>query len=76
MKVALLSATGFVGSALLKEALGRGHLVKGLCTHLNQTRPRCSTLDRLPDRSLSDSRRTEGQRAQGETLSVTRQSAS
>ena len=25
MKVALLGATGFVGSALLKEALDRGH---------------------------------------------------
>jgi nucleoside-diphosphate-sugar epimerase len=27
MKVALLGATGFVGSALLKEALDRGHVV-------------------------------------------------
>ena len=26
-KVALLGATGFVGSALLKEALDRGHVV-------------------------------------------------
>jgi uncharacterized protein len=30
MKVALLGATGFVGSALLKEALGRGHLVTAI----------------------------------------------
>ena len=30
MKVALLGATGFVASALLKEALGRGHLVTAI----------------------------------------------
>jgi putative NADH-flavin reductase len=33
MKVALLGATGFVGSALLKEALGRGHLVTAIVRH-------------------------------------------
>jgi len=30
MKVALLGATGFVGSALLKEALERGHVVTAI----------------------------------------------
>lgn len=30
MKVALLGATGFVGSALLKEALDRGHMVTAI----------------------------------------------
>ena len=30
MKVALLGATGFVGSALLKEALDRGHVVTAM----------------------------------------------
>lgn len=30
MKVALLGATGFVGSALLKEALDRGHIVTAI----------------------------------------------
>jgi putative NADH-flavin reductase len=30
MKVALLDATGFVGSALLKEALDRGHTVTAI----------------------------------------------
>jgi putative NADH-flavin reductase len=30
MKVALLGATGFVGSALLKEALDRGHVVRAI----------------------------------------------
>jgi uncharacterized protein len=33
MKVALLGATGFVGSALLKEALGRGHMVTAIVRH-------------------------------------------
>jgi len=30
MKVALLGATGFVGSAILKEALDRGHKVTAI----------------------------------------------
>jgi uncharacterized protein len=30
MKVAILGATGFVGSALLKEALDRGHTVTAI----------------------------------------------
>lgn len=33
MKVALLGATGFVGSALLKEALDRGHIVTAILPH-------------------------------------------
>lgn len=33
MKVALLGATGFVGSALLKEALDRGHIVTAIVRH-------------------------------------------
>lgn len=33
MKVALLGATGFVGSALLKEALNRGHIVTAIVPH-------------------------------------------
>jgi putative NADH-flavin reductase len=33
MKVALLGATGFVGSALLKEALDRGHSVTAITRH-------------------------------------------
>jgi len=33
MKVALLGATGFVGSALLKEALNRGHIVRAIVRH-------------------------------------------
>ena len=30
MKIALIGATGFVGSALLQEALGRGHEVTAI----------------------------------------------
>ncbi len=33
MKVTLLGATGFVGSALLKEALDRGHIVTAIVPH-------------------------------------------
>jgi putative NADH-flavin reductase len=33
MKIALLGATGFVGSALLSEALGRGHEVTAIVRH-------------------------------------------
>jgi putative NADH-flavin reductase len=33
MKVALLGATGFVGSAILKEALDRGHIVTAIVRH-------------------------------------------
>jgi putative NADH-flavin reductase len=33
MKLALLGATGFVGSALLKEALERGHTVTAIVRH-------------------------------------------
>ena len=33
MNVALLGATGFVGSALLKEALDRGHVVTAIVRH-------------------------------------------
>jgi hypothetical protein len=33
MKIALLGATGFVGSALLKEALDRGHTVTAIVRH-------------------------------------------
>ena len=33
MKIALLGATGFVGSALLKEALDRGHSVTAIVRH-------------------------------------------
>jgi hypothetical protein len=35
MKVALLGATGFVGSALLKEALDRGHIVTAIAVRDN-----------------------------------------
>jgi uncharacterized protein len=40
MKVALLGATGFVGSALLKEALDRGHTVTAIVRHPESLEPR------------------------------------
>ncbi|MCC2643585.1 MAG: uncharacterized protein K0S45_3998, partial [Nitrospira sp.] len=33
MKIALIGATGFVGSAILKEALDRGHEVTAIARH-------------------------------------------
>ena len=33
MKIALLGATGFVGSAILNEALDRGHAVMAIVRH-------------------------------------------
>ncbi len=32
-KIALIGASGFIGSRLLKEALSRGHHVTGICRH-------------------------------------------
>jgi putative NADH-flavin reductase len=40
MKVGLLGATGFVGSALLKEALDRGHVVTAIVRHLEKLEKR------------------------------------
>src|SRR5579864_9002025 len=33
MKVALVGATGFIGSKILAEAVDRGHVVTALCRH-------------------------------------------
>ena len=33
MKIALIGATGFIGSAVLQEALDRGHQVTGIQRH-------------------------------------------
>ena len=39
MKIALIGATGFVGSALLKEALDRGHDVTAIVRHPEKLQP-------------------------------------
>ncbi|MBD9485551.1 NAD(P)-dependent oxidoreductase [Pseudomonas sp. PDM14] len=39
MKLALIGATGFVGSALLEEALNRGHQVTALVRHPEKLQP-------------------------------------
>jgi uncharacterized protein len=39
MKIALIGATGFVGSALLKEALDRGHEVTAIVRHPEKLTP-------------------------------------
>jgi len=33
MKVALIGATGFIGSKILAEAAGRGHRLVAICRH-------------------------------------------
>ncbi|HEX6005417.1 MAG TPA: NAD(P)-dependent oxidoreductase [Burkholderiales bacterium] len=40
MRIALIGATGFVGSALLKEALDRGHEVTAIVRHPDKLVPR------------------------------------
>ncbi|MBW6390742.1 NAD(P)-dependent oxidoreductase [Billgrantia antri] len=40
MKIALIGASGFIGSALLDEALARGHQVKALVTRPERLAPR------------------------------------
>lgn len=40
MKVVLIGATGFVGSALLTEALGRGHMVTAIARNPDKLPPR------------------------------------
>lgn len=40
MKIALIGASGFIGSALLEEALSRGHQVKALVTRPERLAPR------------------------------------
>lgn len=39
MNIALIGASGFIGSALLKEALSRGHRVKALVTQPSKVAP-------------------------------------
>ncbi len=39
MQIALIGATGFIGSALLKEALARGHRVTALAAHPEKLAP-------------------------------------
>lgn len=39
MKIALIGATGFVGSAILKEALDRGHEVTAIVRHTDKLTP-------------------------------------
>ncbi len=39
MKIALIGATGFVGSAILKEALHRGHEVTAIVRHPEKVQP-------------------------------------
>lgn len=39
MKIALIGATGFVGSAILKEALNRGHEVTAIVRHPEKIKP-------------------------------------
>lgn len=49
MKVALLGATGFVGSALLKEALERGHTVTAIVRHPEKLEQRKGLVARAGD---------------------------
>ena len=63
MKVALLGATGFVGSASLKEALDRGHMVTAIVRHPEKLEKRDATaLQGSEERRLGLFRRVRGYR--------------
>ena len=48
MKIVLIGATGYVGSAILKEALDRGHHVTAVARHPEKlSSTRISILERL-----------------------------
>lgn len=49
MKVALIGAGGYVGSALLKEALTRGHTVTAIVLHPEKLAPRANLVIRKTD---------------------------
>jgi putative NADH-flavin reductase len=49
MKVALIGAGGFVGSALLREALTRGHTVTAMVLHPDKLAPRSNLTARKTD---------------------------
>jgi len=49
MKVALLGATGFVGSAILKEALDRGHKVTAIARFPEKLEKRDGLIPRKGD---------------------------
>jgi putative NADH-flavin reductase len=49
MKIALLGATGFVGSAILKEALDRGHKVTAIARDPEKLEKRDSLIPRRGD---------------------------
>ena len=49
MKIALLGATGFVGSAILNEALNRGHAVTAIVRHLEKVEQREGLIARQGD---------------------------
>lgn len=55
MKVALLGATGYVGSALLKEALDRGHTVTAVVRHPEKLEKRKGLIPKAGDVYDTDS---------------------
>ena len=49
MKIALIGATGFVGSAILREALDRGHEVTAFVRHPEKVKPHAKLLTKKGD---------------------------
>jgi putative NADH-flavin reductase len=54
MKIALIGATGFVGSSILKEALDRGHEVMAIVRHPEKLKPHAKLRSQKGDVSNSD----------------------
>jgi putative NADH-flavin reductase len=53
MKIALIGASGFVGSAVLKEALGRGHVVTAIVRHPDKIKTENKNLKKVKANALN-----------------------
>ena len=54
MKIALIGATGFVGSAILREALERGHEVTAIVRHPEKIKPQAKLRPQKGDVNNAD----------------------
>ncbi|MEP6950798.1 MAG: NAD(P)-dependent oxidoreductase [Ginsengibacter sp.] len=70
MKIALIGATGFVGSAILKEALDRGHIVTAIVRNIEQVSIKSPNLTALKADVLNEGKVTEAVRGHDAVISA------